>query len=220
MKVIYHKANIEYLDSNTPKDYPNLTDGFEYDVFEEFQYPNDDFGYMVCDDSCSIGFFNPYPSEIFETILYACPCCGRKTLTVRNRYEICETCYWEDDPTYEDSPDEPSDANKELSLNQYRDKWINEKKKGVYNKLSYERAKTYSRYNRGEIKNDNICGCYHCESIFSPQKIVEGCAETCGGDDVTALCPNCGIDSVIGGGSGYPITTEFLKAMRKYAFGD
>ncbi|MFL0243297.1 hypothetical protein [Mycobacterium sp. SMC-17] len=30
----------------------------------------------------------------------------------------------------------------------------------------------------------------------------------------TALCPGCGIDSVIGDQSGYPITSEFLNAMR------
>jgi hypothetical protein len=30
----------------------------------------------------------------------------------------------------------------------------------------------------------------------------------------TALCPKCGIDSVIGSASGYPITQEFLSAMK------
>jgi len=29
----------------------------------------------------------------------------------------------------------------------------------------------------------------------------------------TAMCPECGIDSVIGSASGYPITTEFLQGM-------
>ena len=37
-------------------------------------------------------------------------------------------------------------------------------------------------------------------------------------DGATALCPKCGIDSVIGDNSGYPITTEFLQQMRKRWF--
>jgi len=35
---------------------------------------------------------------------------------------------------------------------------------------------------------------------------------------MTALCPRCGIDSVIGSASGYPITADFLLMMRKYYF--
>ena len=31
---------------------------------------------------------------------------------------------------------------------------------------------------------------------------------------VTALCPKCGIDSVIGSASGYPITSNFLWRMK------
>ena len=34
----------------------------------------------------------------------------------------------------------------------------------------------------------------------------------------TAVCPYCGIDAVIGESSGYPITAEFLKRMRKRWF--
>lgn len=34
----------------------------------------------------------------------------------------------------------------------------------------------------------------------------------------TALCPYCGIDSVIGESSSFPITPEFLKAMHRYWF--
>jgi len=34
----------------------------------------------------------------------------------------------------------------------------------------------------------------------------------------TALCPKCGIDSVIGSSSGYPITQAFLSGMRRYWF--
>jgi hypothetical protein len=32
----------------------------------------------------------------------------------------------------------------------------------------------------------------------------------------TALCPKCGIDSVIGSESGYSVTEEFLRTMNEY----
>ena len=32
----------------------------------------------------------------------------------------------------------------------------------------------------------------------------------------TAVCPYCGMDSVIGEASGYPITHKFLQRMQKY----
>ena len=34
----------------------------------------------------------------------------------------------------------------------------------------------------------------------------------------TGLCPHCGIDSVIGDRSGFPITGEFLAKMKSYWF--
>ncbi len=37
-------------------------------------------------------------------------------------------------------------------------------------------------------------------------------------DEVTAICPYCGIDSVIGESSGYPINKDFLEMMRKHWF--
>ena len=36
--------------------------------------------------------------------------------------------------------------------------------------------------------------------------------------DLTALCPYCGIDAVIGESAGYPLTEEFLEKMRDYWF--
>jgi hypothetical protein len=38
-------------------------------------------------------------------------------------------------------------------------------------------------------------------------------------DDQTALCPNCGIDSVIGDKTDYPVTDlDFLKQMNTFWF--
>jgi endogenous inhibitor of DNA gyrase (YacG/DUF329 family) len=74
-------------------------------------------------------------------------------------------------------------------------------------------AHKHSSNHKSKLKTDNICGCFYCLSIFNPNKI-ETWLET----EETALCPYCGIDSVIGESSGFPITRAFLKQMNKYWF--
>lgn len=76
-------------------------------------------------------------------------------------------------------------------------------------------AHSHSTRNRQEIGQSTSCGCFHCRAIFPPTEVVEWVDE----GDQTALCPCCGIDSVIGSASGYPITSAFLGRMRKHWFG-
>ena len=77
-----------------------------------------------------------------------------------------------------------------------------------------------SSWHRSQITVDGVvCGCFHCCQIFSPSLITEWVDENAAGDGQTAMCPLCGIDSVIGSSSGYPITTEFLGRMKVYWFG-
>ncbi len=75
-------------------------------------------------------------------------------------------------------------------------------------------AHKYSSNHKALLLKDTKCGCFFCLKIFSPTEIDEWI------DDVegTAICPYCGIDSIIGESSGYPITTEFLSEMNKYWF--
>jgi len=67
---------------------------------------------------------------------------------------------------------------------------------------------------RAALEKDNVCGCFHCRRIFSPTEITDWLKDTAG----TARCPYCGIDSVIGESSGYPITKEFLSSMHDVWF--
>ncbi|UVI39905.1 cytoplasmic protein [Qipengyuania spongiae] len=80
--------------------------------------------------------------------------------------------------------------------------------------------------NRTLLRESKECGCFHCESIFSPSSIEEWIEETQGSyseapDPFTALCPDCGIDSVLGDACPYPVTDPaFLHAMRLHWFGE
>ena len=78
----------------------------------------------------------------------------------------------------------------------------------------YEMAHKYSINNRTQLLKDNVCGCFYCLKIFNPNIIEEWVEDT----DGIALCPFCGIDSVIGESSGFPITEEFLQEMYKRYF--
>lgn len=75
-------------------------------------------------------------------------------------------------------------------------------------------AHVHSSNHKEILLKDEKCGCFYCTEIFSPNEIDEWVMDPGG----TALCPYCGIDSVIGESSGYPITKEFLEAMKKYWF--
>ena len=70
-----------------------------------------------------------------------------------------------------------------------------------------------SSYHRSEIESSKVCGCFYCLHVFLPSDIEEWID-----GKQTALCPRCGIDSVIAEASGLPLTEEFLKEMEQYWF--
>jgi hypothetical protein len=81
----------------------------------------------------------------------------------------------------------------------------------------YVRAHKKSCRNRDEINVSSLCGCFYCLGTFAPAEVVDWVDEK-GGMGATALCPMCGIDSVIGSASGFPITEDFLKRMNERWF--
>jgi len=68
-------------------------------------------------------------------------------------------------------------------------------------------AHSHSSHNLEEVQKSANCECFHCLKIFSPSEVTELLA------DGTVLCPDCGIDSVLGSMSGYPLTRDFLVEM-------
>jgi len=84
-------------------------------------------------------------------------------------------------------------------------------------------AHRYSSNHRESVLASDVCGCFYCLSIFSPSEIEDWVDARKDETDInesgqTALCPRCGIDSVLGSASGYPITREFLQKMNDYWF--
>lgn len=66
-----------------------------------------------------------------------------------------------------------------------------------------------------EVMESTLCGCFYCRETFPPVEIEDWLDD----EPPTALCPRCGIDSVIGDASGFPVTDKaFLGAMNVYWF--
>lgn len=78
----------------------------------------------------------------------------------------------------------------------------------------YIEAHKFSINNKEQLLHDKKCGCFYCLTIFNPNEINDWVRDLTG----TAICPYCGIDSVIGESSGFPITVEFLEKMYKEWF--
>jgi hypothetical protein len=77
-----------------------------------------------------------------------------------------------------------------------------------------EAAHKHSIFHRKEIEASETFGCFHCRRSGAAAEII---GWTDDGD--TALCPKCGIDSVIGSASGFPVTNGlFLGAMKRRWF--
>ena len=76
-------------------------------------------------------------------------------------------------------------------------------------------AHAHSIRHRTEIEASGKVGCFYCRAIYPPAEI-EDWVDDLTGD--TAICPRCGIDSVIGNASGYPITDAFLARMNAHWF--
>ena len=85
--------------------------------------------------------------------------------------------------------------------------------------------------NRAVIESSELCGCFYCLAIFPAAEITEwwDLPEGMLPDEnmshsmynalaLTATCPRCGIDSVIGDASEFPVTTEFLQKMQRRWF--
>jgi hypothetical protein len=75
-----------------------------------------------------------------------------------------------------------------------------------------------SIHHRSEVMASKVCGCFHCGHTFPPSEINQWTDKNGKGIGQTAFCPKCSIDSVLGDNSGFPITPDFLIAMKDHWF--
>lgn len=96
------------------------------------------------------------------------------------------------------------------------DNYSNEPTYKTFDNIRYDlyEAHHYCINNKPALQSDSKCGCFNCLEIFDPKKITEYLEDAVG----TALCPYCGIDSVIPESSGYPLTKDFLMKMYRRWF--
>jgi len=80
--------------------------------------------------------------------------------------------------------------------------------------------------NRVAISQSSLCACFFCLKTFPGEAIRDWCdqpRDVAHGEDalgMTAMCPFCGIDSVLGDQSGFELSEEFLKKMKQFWFDD
>ena len=63
----------------------------------------------------------------------------------------------------------------------------------------------HSANNGTEILRSRQAGCFFCESLFSAKEIHDWDNES---NSLTAVCPRCGMHSVVGDASGLPLDEE------------
>lgn len=89
-------------------------------------------------------------------------------------------------------------------------------RKGKYNKEFLELAHKRSIFHFKEVSESPKCGCFHCQTVFETSEITDWTDEQ-NESGKTALCPNCGIDSVLS--NKLPIDDKgFLNEMNKKYF--
>ena len=82
----------------------------------------------------------------------------------------------------------------------------------------YRAAHQHSIRHRAEILESDRCRCFCCLATFGPTDILQWIDESPKDPEQTALCPRCGVDSVIGSASGVPLDDVFFQEMRKAYF--
>lgn len=80
-------------------------------------------------------------------------------------------------------------------------------------KHKYESAHKLSSNHRDQLKSGIQCGCFYCLHVFSSSEIQDWID-----NEQTAVCPYCGIDSVIYDHLGFQLTESFLQGMHHYWF--
>jgi hypothetical protein len=90
----------------------------------------------------------------------------------------------------------------------------------VADKQDVVAAHSHCIRNRAELEQSETSGCFFCLEIYPAGEVWEWIRERQEDEErLTAMCPKCGIDAVIGDASGYPVAdTQFLERMKRHWF--
>ena len=94
----------------------------------------------------------------------------------------------------------------------------------MLSRADQESLHRFSSRNRDALETSARAGCFYCCAIFDPREIkdwVDGRQVETGSldDGITALCPRCGIDSVLPDTiPGTSLTPELLAEMKGHWF--
>jgi len=69
--------------------------------------------------------------------------------------------------------------------------------------------------NKKDVIKSKKCGCFHCLEIFDAGSVRDYVTDR---DGKTAMCPSCCTDAVLADASGFPITKDFMREMKKAWF--
>ena len=84
-------------------------------------------------------------------------------------------------------------------------------------KAVLEGYKSHCANNEIEIIRSKRCGCYFCKKSYSARKVKDW--EQGENGRASAICPECGMCTVIGDASGVPLSKELLEEMNKAFYG-
>ena len=86
-----------------------------------------------------------------------------------------------------------------------------------YSKSDFPLIYSHTVNNEMDILHSKQCSCLFCRQTYDARKINDWANDKNG---VTALCPECGMDAVVGDASGFVLDHETLKALNLAYFGE
>lgn len=85
------------------------------------------------------------------------------------------------------------------------------------NEEPFDNILEHTVHNEIEILNSDVCSCIFCCQTYSARLVKDWVSDTKGNN---AICPNCGIDAVVGDSSGYTFDKKRLRAINLHFFYD
>ena len=77
---------------------------------------------------------------------------------------------------------------------------------------------THCTANRKEVEASSRCACFYCQEVYCASEVYDFIVEPSLDFKETALCPRCGVDTVIGDATGIPFYKELMEKLHQHYF--